>query len=234
MLTFSQEEHLQQGIQAFAPLGDGRGLGQGLARHIQGIQQGYERADQSGIQAADFVIGFNAITALTYANGITQQHAPQAEPPAVLLQAFRQAQAGALLGIQAPTDTGAFNPAMQGGQVTLTDGETGAYRRHVEQVEHFADGETAIRQLEQVLQGNQQWLPTALALIGEGERNVAWVMTLQLPEYGADMGRVGVDCRQHHDHVARAQGRVGAEACQELVVENLHLALRAVRDVKAH
>ncbi|MNN74630.1 hypothetical protein D3C81_1908520 [compost metagenome] len=85
MLVFSQEENLQQGVQALAPQGNSRGLGQCLTRDFQRIEQGHQRADQGGIQATDFVIGFNAVTALTHADGIAQQHPAQTEPPAVLL-----------------------------------------------------------------------------------------------------------------------------------------------------
>ncbi|MNM96089.1 hypothetical protein D3C81_1085550 [compost metagenome] len=99
-------------------------------------------------------------------------------------------------------------------QVAFTDTEASTHGRHVEQIEHFADREAAVWQLEQVLQGNQQWLATALALIGEGKRNVAQIVALQLAEHGADMGRISVDGREHHDHIARAKGRVGAEAGQ--------------------
>ncbi|MNP58779.1 hypothetical protein D3C76_1537240 [compost metagenome] len=46
------------------------------------------------------------------------------------------------------------------------------------------------------------------------------------------MGGVGVDGRQHDDHVTWAQRRVGAEAGQQLVVQDLHFALRAVGNVE--
>lgn len=47
------------------------------------------------------------------------------------------------------------------------------------------------------------------------------------------MRRVGVDGRQHDDHVTWAQGRVGTEPGQQLIVEDLHFALRAMGDVEA-
>ena len=79
---------------------------------------------------------------------------------------------------------------MQGRQVTLVDAEARAQRRHVEQVEHFADGETTVRQLEQVLDGDQQWITATLALVGQGEGNVAWVMALAA-------GRIPRGCAAH-------------------------------------
>ncbi len=70
-------------------------------------------------------------------------------------------------------------------------------------------------------------------MVGEGERDIARVIALQLAEHGADMRRVSVDGWQHDDYVTRAQRRVGAEAGQQLVMENLHFALRAVCNVEA-
>ncbi|MNH05382.1 hypothetical protein D3C79_647040 [compost metagenome] len=43
-----------------------------------------------------------------------------------------------------------------------------------------------------------------------------------------------VDCREHHDDVTWAQGGVGTEAGQQLVVQDLYFALWAVGDVEAH
>ncbi|PAV72709.1 hypothetical protein WR25_12136 [Diploscapter pachys] len=54
---------------------------------------------------------------------------------------------------------------MQRRQVAFLNGETGAHGRYVQQVEHFTDGKAAVRQLEQMLQGNEQWVATTLALV---------------------------------------------------------------------
>ncbi|MNP76213.1 hypothetical protein D3C76_1734160 [compost metagenome] len=45
---------------------------------------------------------------------------------------------------------------------------------------------------------------------------------------------VGVDIRQHDNHVTRAQVRVGTEAGEQLVVKNLHFTLGAVSDMEAY
>ncbi|MNC30816.1 hypothetical protein D3C75_791140 [compost metagenome] len=213
-LVLGEEEHVQQGMQSLAPLADGGRLGQGLAGDFERIEQRDQRADQCRVQATDFIVGFDAVTGLTHADGITQQHAPQAEPPAVLFQPSGQAQAGPLLGIEAPTDAGPLDPAVQRGQVVFAYAETGADCRHIQQVEHFADRKAAVRQLEQVFEGNQQGFAATLALVGQGERDVARIVALQLAEYGANMRRVGIDGRQHDDHVTWAQGWVGAEPGQ--------------------
>ena len=117
-----------------------------------------------------------------------------------------------MLGVQAPADAGAFDPAMQGGQVTLFDGEAFAQGRDVEQVEDFADREAAVGKFEQVLDGDQQRVATALALVCEGEGDEAWVMPFELAEDRANMRCVAVDVGDHDNDIPRAQGGVGAEA----------------------
>ncbi|MCY1416408.1 hypothetical protein D9M71_319140 [compost metagenome] len=232
-LVLGEEEHVQQGMQSLAPLADGGRLGQGLAGDFERIEQRDQRADQCRVQATDFIVGLNTITGLTHPHGITQQHAAQAETPTVLFEPGGQAQARPLRGVKAPTNASALDPAVQRGQIVFADAEAGADCRHVQQVEHFADREAAVRQFEQVLKRDQQRLATTLALVCQGERDVARVVALQLAEDGADMRRVSVDVRQHDDYIARAQSRVGAEAGQQLVVEDFHFTLRAVRDMEA-
>ncbi|MNN22333.1 hypothetical protein D3C81_1356890 [compost metagenome] len=83
-----------------------------------------------------------------------------------------------------------------------------------------------------MLHGNQQRITAALALIGQGKRNEARISALQLPEYRADVRRIAVDIRHHHDHIPRAQLGVGTEAREQLVMEDLDFPLRAVGYVK--
>ncbi|MNN54701.1 hypothetical protein D3C81_1695340 [compost metagenome] len=94
-------------------------MGKLVVGNFQGIQQRYQWADERGIQATDLVVGFDAATGAGTANGVAEQHPPQAKSPTVLLQCLRQAQAGTLLGIHPPADACPFDPAVQGWQVTL-------------------------------------------------------------------------------------------------------------------
>lgn len=122
---------------------------------------------------------------------------------------------------------------MQGRQVGLVDAETPAQCRDVQQVEDLAHGETAVGQFQQVLQGDQQRLATALSLVGQGIGNEALVVARHLAEHRLDVRCVGVDVGDHDDHVARLQARIGVEAGEQLVVEDLHFALRAVGHMEA-
>ncbi|MNP71258.1 hypothetical protein D3C76_1676180 [compost metagenome] len=76
MLAFCEEKHLQQRVQSLAPLGSSGWLREDMVGHIESVEQGHQRADQRSIQAADFVVGFDTVTAFTHTDGITQQHTP--------------------------------------------------------------------------------------------------------------------------------------------------------------
>ncbi len=122
---------------------------------------------------------------------------------------------------------------MQRGQIALFNGEPFAQGRDVEQVEDFTDREAAVGELKQVFDGDQQGVAATLALVGQREGDEARVVALKLAEHGADVRCVAVDVGDHDDDVAGAQRGVGAEALEQLVVENLHFALGAVGDVEA-
>ncbi len=155
MLILGEEEYLQQGVQALPPLTDSGRLGKRLTGDVECIEQCDQRTDQCCVQASDFIVGLDAIAGLSHTYGIAQQHAPQAEAPTVLFEPGGQTQAGPLLGVEAPTNTGTLDPAVQCRQVVFADTEAGTDCRYVQQVEHFADREAAIRQFEQVFKGNQ-------------------------------------------------------------------------------
>ena len=73
----------------------------------------------------------------------------------------------------------------------------------------------------------------ALALVGQGERDEARVIALELAEHGADMRRVTIHVGNHDDDVPGAQRGVRTEALEQLIVEDFHFALGAVGDVEA-
>ena len=75
---------------------------------------------QRGVEPADLVVAARCRShAASPAHRVAQQHAAQAEEPGVLRRRFGQAEAGAVLGVQAPADAGARDPAVQQRQVVL-------------------------------------------------------------------------------------------------------------------
>ncbi|MCY1428971.1 hypothetical protein D9M71_448720 [compost metagenome] len=80
---------------------------------------------------------------------------------------------------------------------------------------------------------DQQRITTALALVGEGEGYEARIVSLKLAEHRANVRGIGIDVRDHDDHIPGPQQRIGAEAREQLIVQDLHFALSAVGNVEA-
>ena len=55
---------------------------------------------------------------------------------------------------------------------------------------------------------------STLALVGQGVGDEAPIIAFDLAKHGPDMGRVTVDIRHHHNHIAWLQLRVFAESCK--------------------
>jgi hypothetical protein len=231
------QEIRHQGAQADAPVGDGGGLPQPPPGPVQGVEELRQGPEQGGIQPADFVKGLDAPPGLgLLAHGIAQQHAAQAEAPGVLGGGFRpvrQVQAGALFGVQAPADVGAPQPALEARQFILAHAESAAQGRDLQQVEQVAHRQAGLGQGEQGLQGLHQGVGGPPALVGEAEGDIAGVLAVHQPEHRLDRGGIGIDVRDHDDDVARRQGGVGIEGGEQLVVEDLDLALGTVGEVEA-
>ncbi|MNT56405.1 hypothetical protein D3C72_1937000 [compost metagenome] len=93
---------------------------------------------------------------------------------------------------------------MQDRHIRFLDTEARAQRRDVQQVENIADGEAAMRQFEQVFEGDQQWLAATLSLVGQGKGQITRIMTRHLAKHSLDMRRIRVNVRHHHNHIPRA------------------------------
>ena len=169
------------------------------------------------------------------ARGVAQQHAAQAEGPGVLLARGAQAQAGTLGRVQAPADARPFNPLHERGQVVGAQLMTARHAGHVQQVAQLAGAEALLRRQQQPVQRHQDGLVAALALVGNAPGDVPRTAPCVLAEDSADGGREAVHVRHHHHHVARVQRLAGRGLCeksQQLVVQDLHLAVRAVGPVE--
>ena len=199
---------------------------------IQGIQQRAERAEQCSIQPANFIVGFDLVPGITLAHGVTEQHAPQAKAPGIGLQSVGHAKLAAALLIQPPAHPGTFNPASQGWQVLFAQRETTTQRWNIQQIQYFTDRQATVRQAEQMFQCDQQRLLTTLALVGQGKGNMPRISRRVLAEDRLDMRGVGIHVRDHDDDIPRPELRVTVKGIQQLVVQNLDFALRAVSQVE--
>ncbi len=201
---------------------------------FQPIHKAVEIARHTRLQAANFLERFDALPGIVAASAIAQQHPPQPRLPGVAFQSLRQVETAAMFAVQAPADVGAVHPLAYQWKVALGDTEPAAYGRHFQQADDLADAKTAFGQRHQRVQCNQHRLTMPLALVGNGERDVAPGRRRVTAKHRLDVRCVGVDVWHHDDHVAGPKLRVAVECRQQLVVKNLHFPLRAVGIVKHH
>ena len=106
------------------------------------LKEARQGTEQDGIEAANLVEGLDAPPGRRLlADGIAEQHAAQAKAPGMAglgLRLLGQLQAGALGGVQAPSDVGTPHPAVQAWQFVLRDAEAPPQGRHLQQVEQVA------------------------------------------------------------------------------------------------
>ncbi len=232
-----REERILELAQARAPLDDGRGLGEPPPALVEALEQRGQRPQRRRFQAADLAVGLDVLPRGAVLPGrVAQQHPPQAEQPRVLrrCRALRQLQRLAVLAVQAPADAGASRiQRCSSGRSSSPMPKRCAQRRHLQQVEHVARRDARLGQVEQQLERVHQRVELALRAVGQPERDEARVGGIRQAEHRLDVRGVGLDVGHHHDHVARAQRRIGAEGGEQLVVQDLDFALRAVRDVEA-
>ena len=232
-LFLGRQQQLQHSAGALYPFGR-RGLAsQQFASLRQSAQQRGQAAQSDGVQPADFVVRLNLVPGIALPHRKAQQHAAQAKAPAVGFARVGQANAGALRAVQAPAHASAFDPAVQKRHLGLGNAKALAHRINGQQIQYLADGKAPLRHGQHMLQGHQQRRPATLALVGHGVGDVARIAARNAAKNGFDMWRVHIDVRHHDDDVARRQRAVGIHARQQLVVQHLHLTLRAVRSGKA-
>ncbi|TLD46937.1 MAG: hypothetical protein FAZ92_00786 [Accumulibacter sp.] len=235
-IVVGSEEVGQQLAQASTPGGDRRRAAQRLPVLLQTLDQLQQRPEQRGVDTADLVVGLDPLPgAGVGADGVAEQHPAAAEQPGIRrrgLRRPRQAEARAVLGVQAPADAGTTDPAMQQRQVLVGDREAASQRRHLEQVEHVTRRQPRLRQRQQLLERLQQRVALPPRLVDDGERQVTRIIGGQQAEHRLHMRCVDADVGHHDDDVVRTQARVCVAGGEELVVHDLDLALRAVRDVE--
>ena len=138
-------------------------------------------------------------------------------------------------GVQPPADAGAAHPPGQARQAVLGEAEAGGDGGHVEQRAKVGQSAAVVPDAQQPLHRAHQRAARARRQVGDVEGDVARVVAAVLAEDRADRRREVVDRGHHHDDVARAQGFacvLAGEQGEELVVEDLELAHRAVGEVE--
>ena len=168
--------------------------------------------------------------------GVAQQHALEPEAPAVLVEGH-EAELLTVLAGESPAHAAVGQPAPQALKFALLDGEATPEGSDIQCIQHLADAEAALRQLQQHQDQSEQRIGLTGHPVGDGEGNMARIARRQLTEDRLDIGGISVDVRHHHQDVARPQrfalplpGRlVGTfEGRQQAVMQNLDFTQRRV------
>ena len=223
----------QQASKVHTPAGRRPGFGHGLPVHLQGLQQTSQCAQRGRFQAAHLVHRFDAAPGLARPRRVAQQQASQTQIPGVLAVQCRQAQRLALRRMQSPAHPRSRHPATQQRQVVFIDIEAGTQGRHFQPIEHLAHRHPSDGQRQQPLQRAEQRVVPTLRAVDQVKGDVARIAGCGLAEHRLHMGRIRRHVGHHDDDVARLQRRVAREGVEQLVVQRLDFALRAVRHLEA-
>ena len=114
-------------------------------------------------------------------------------------------------------------------QIGFFQPEAGADRRAVEQAQHPVHAEALLRQPQQRQKHLRQRRSGGFAAVGNRIRNRRRAGVRR--KHGVDEGRIQFDIRRQHHHVRRLQAIAHIKQGQQLVVQHLNLAHRAVANM---
>ena len=239
-LIGAAQQRAQQPLGVVAPL-LGRGLLlAALPPTIECVQQVGQAARHGGIQATHFGVRLYALPAcggsgriVQRPGGIGQQHALQPKPGAVLLATFRQAQLRALLGVQPPADARTAHPLRELRQLVGGDAKAPGNGGHFQQIHQLAQAAALRGQAQQPFQCHDDRAAGLGAQISNIEGDKARIVARVLAEHGANGRGHALYVGHHDDDVARGQTGLGQQG-QQLVLQHLQLAHRAVRHMEHH
>ncbi len=162
---------------------------------------------------------------------IAQQHTLQAKAPGVLARDRQRQRFGTVI-VQPPAHARFIDPAAQQAQAALIHGEPVRQRRDLQQRQHIFRRKAAVRQRQQAQKGKDSRMRLAGAAIGDRERQIA--IGGRVGEDRLDKGRVAVDIGDHHNDIARLKRGICFHHRQQVILQHLHFALRAVADLHAN
>ena len=137
-------------------------------------------------------------------------------------------------GRQAPADARAGHPARQRGQLLGCQAKAGGQGGHFEQRHQLAHAAALLGQGQQPLHRVNQRAGGLSPQVGDVKGNEAGIAALVLAKHGADGRGHDFDVGHHDHHVARRDLGLGMEPGQQLVMQHLQLAHRAVRHLEHH
>ncbi|MNS76569.1 hypothetical protein D3C72_1101210 [compost metagenome] len=191
----------------------------------QGVDKPGELAERQPLLPFDIGVRQDARHRLAIPHGKAEQHAAQAEQPAVAGHG-RQIEALGVAVIQPPADAGLLHPDPQLVELVVIELEAAQHGGHLEDGEQLPRPEAGIGQPEQGEEALQQRALLTRRPIRDRKRDLA-----PRPKHRLNVGAVAVHIRHHHHHIFRGEGRVLLEQRQQPVVQHLEFPHRAVTGV---
>ena len=141
----------------------------------------------------------------------------------------------ALNFIESPANAGASHPLRQARQCFQGHAKTRRHGGHTQQVTQLTEPAALLRQTQKPFKRRHQRAAGTCAEVGDVKRDIARVVPTVLAKNCTNGRRHRVDVGHHHHHVAGVQRRAAgrrSQQVQQLVVQHLHFAQRAVRHMK--
>ena len=220
----------QERLQGSNPLAGRLVFGQRVQMMVHGLHPLRQAAQQLRAQPAHLGQRLDTLPSQALAGGIAHEQTPQTKGPGVLIHAARLRHAPALTvrGVQAPAHTGAGQPVLQHAHIGGLQTKTLLHGGHFKQTQTVGQTDARGGQAQQAFQGLDQ-RHFARGSVGYRKRNVPRRARRKAAKHRLNMrGKLG-HVGHHHHHVARLQVRLCVQPSQDLIVQNLHFALRAVR-----
>ena len=232
-----QEQRVDPFQQPLAPCGQRARAGEGVARLAQFAEQAVELAQRLHRAAGDALQRQDAVEQFALRILARDQpgvHAVEAELPRIRVDR-RRAGLGLHRGIQAPRHASTAQPALQRVAAAGVDREAPRHCRHVEEIQHLADREAALGQVQHLRERVHQRVRPRQPHIGQVPGNVQRIAAVlrRLAEYRRQIGRVRADIRRHHHDVAMLQRGIVGQAAQQGVLQHFQFAQAGVAGVHA-
>ena len=187
-------------------------------------------AERHGIIALNTIKRQNSIEKAPFVrHRIAEQETVKPGTPGVLT-VWRQMQLRPVIFIHPPADASLFDPAANRIELMLIEAEAAAHRRRREQVEQSGRGETCPVKVEQ-LEKRRSNLPLVQQTpVGNRVREIGRSVSGGT-EHCGDIGSIGLDIRTHHHDILRRKPGELVEKFEQIVVQHLDFAQRAVAGV---
>ena len=227
-----EKEGVKEAQEQPVPVGRGTAAAEERVPPVDGVHEGDEAAERSGLAAAGGGAGQEPLPGfVARTHEMAEQQPVQAEPPA-MRAGGGHTQFAAVVRVQPPADAGSAHPLVQPGQHRRVQVEAGEQGVVLAQGEHLGPGAAAGEQGEQVEAAADQRLPLARALVGERPGNA--LVGCGGAEHAGDGPGVQADVGRGHEDVSRGEPGQGLEQVEQPVVEHLHLAQRRAAGVQLH